>query len=87
MEILLAANGMDIKSWLPALGSSAAAVTVVWFFLKHLSSERGVRAAQMADRDERITKCVDRNSEAIDKNTEVLGYTLEVLRRYNGVGK
>ncbi len=87
MEILLAANGMDIKSWLPALGSSAAAVTVVWFFLKHLASERVVRADQMLERDKGITKCVDRNSDAIDRNTEVLGQTLEVLRKYNGVGK
>jgi len=77
---------LDI-SWLTSLGSSAAAVVVVWFFLSHLSSERKVRAAQMAERDERITKCVDRNSEAIDRNTEVLGNTLEVLRRYNGAGK
>lgn len=86
MESLLAANGLDI-SWLPSLGSSAAAVVVVWFFLRHLSSEREVRAAQMADRDERITKCVDSNTEAIGKNTEVLGATLEVLRQYNGARK
>ena len=86
MEVLLASNGIDI-SWLPSLGSSAAAVVVVWFFLGHLASERKVRAAQMADRDERITKCVDRNSVALDRTTEVLGNTLEVLRRYNGEGK
>ena len=83
METLFAVTGPDI-SWLPSLGSSAAAVVVVWFFLSHLSSERKVRATEMAERDERITKCIDRNSEAIDKNTEVLGNTLEVLRRYNG---
>lgn len=46
-----------------------------------------MRAAQMADRDERITKCVDSNTEAIGKNTEVLGATLEVLRQYNGARK
>jgi len=92
MEIL-AVNGIDI-SWLPSLGSSAAAVVVVWFFLKHLASERKTLVDERAthekhanERSSKIATCVDRNSDVIDKNTEVLGYTLEVLRKYNGVGK
>ena len=78
---------MEGMGWVTSLGSSAAAIAVVVLFLRHLASERLVRVQQMGERDERITKCVDRNSEAIDKNTEVLGNTLEVLRRFNGVEK
>ena len=80
-------DGANSMQLIASLGSSAAAVAVCWFFLTHLASERKVRAAQMSERDERITKCVDKNSEAIDKNTEVLGQTLEVLRRFNGEKK
>lgn len=75
---------MEAMSWIPSLGSSAAAVVVVLLFLKHLASERQVRAMQMAERDDKITKCVDRNSEVIDRNTDALGQTTEVLRRLNG---
>lgn len=78
---------MEGMGWVTSLGSSAAAIVVVVLFLRHLASERQARVVQMASRDETIAKCVDRNSDAIDKNTEVLGNTLEVLRRFNGVGK
>lgn len=71
-------------SWITSLGSSGAAIAVVVLFLKHLASERTVRVIQMAERDEKITKCVDRNSDVIDKNTEALGQAMEVLRRLNG---
>lgn len=78
---------MEGLSWITSLGSSAAAITVVVLFLRHLASERQARVVQMASRDETIAKCVDRNSDAIDKNTEVLGNTLEVLRKFNGAEK
>ncbi len=75
---------MEGMQWVTALGSSAAAVTVVVLFLRHLASERQVRGVMMTERDERITKCVDKNSEAIDNNTQILGNVLEVLRKFNG---
>lgn len=75
---------MEGLTWISSLGSSAAAVVVVVLFLKHLASERQVRVVSMAERDERITKCVDKNSEAIDNNTQILGNVLEVLRKFNG---
>lgn len=73
-----------MTDWIPALGSSAAAIAVVVLFLKHLASERVSRVQQTATRDEMITKCVDHNSEVIGNNTQVLGQTLEILRKHNG---
>jgi len=81
-------HGLD---WIREIGPSAAAIAVVVLFLRnlaseriHLSSEREVRAKQMVDRDNKIMRCVDRNSEVISKNTTVIGHNTEVLRRLNG---
>ena len=75
---------MEVFEIAEVLGSAAAVVVVVFMFLKSLRIRDETIINHSNRRDERIAKCLDRNSLALEGNTKVSGAMLEALRRMNG---